>query len=312
MVISGIKLSHLDNETHLQFHRTNQTELSSRPAVVNIVANVIGLYNTAVELEAKLVDAERSSKYTEKIAEADRKRDKFVVGLSLAVNSMLRHPDPATVEAAETVSLRLKAFRTSIENKRYEAESSAVQILLVDLKSTFAAEVVTLGIGSWVDGLSIAETEFDELFGKRNSEWADRPGEKLRDVRKRVDDLYREMVTLIDAYGALNGYDVTDEYVRKMNVVIKYYNDHIPHSRKKDLDAADINDVPDQIYEGKPVTPLPVVYYEGEELVFTVDYELSYHDNNRPGTAKITVHGKGKYKGIKDVSFKILGMVNGN
>jgi hypothetical protein len=118
------------------------------------------------------------------------------------------------------------------------------------------------------------------------------------------------MVTLIDAYGALNGYDVTGEFVREMNRVIKYFNDHIPHQKKIDLDATTIDDVPDQIYAGEPLFTLPVVYYEGKKLLFTVDYEVSYHDNDRPGTAKITVHGKCEYTGIKEVSFKITGMVN--
>jgi hypothetical protein len=310
MNIQKCKLEHLDNETHLKFIRTAQEEISSRPAIVNIVANVIGVFNTKVELEAKLVDAARSSQYTEKIANADSRRDKAVVGLSLAVDSSLRHPDPEVLDAAKRISLRLKAFRTAIENKRYEAESTAIQILLTDLRSTYATDVETLKIGSWVDEMSYAETYFDELFAKRNSEWAGRPQEKLRDVRKKVDEYYRGMVTLIDAYGALNGYDVTGEFIRKLNITVKYFNDHIPHSRKKDLDAADIDDVPDQVYEGEPVFPLPVVYYVGKKLLFTIDYELSYHDNDRPGTAKITIHGKGKFKGIKEVSFKILGMVN--
>jgi hypothetical protein len=51
---------------------------------------------------------------------------------------------------------------------------------------------------------------------------------------------------------------------------------------------------------------LPKVTYEGKELVFTKDYELSYHDNGRPGTAAVIIHGKGAFKGTKTVSFNII------
>jgi hypothetical protein len=274
------------------------------------VANLMGAFNTAVEVEASLVDASKNSEYTEKLAVADRRRDQAVIGMSQTVDAALRYFDPTVVNAAKRISLRLKDFRTLIEDKPYEEESAAVKILVLDLKSRFAADVDILKIGGWVDELSYAETDFDELFAKRNTEWAGRPQGKLVDARKQVDVYYREMVTLIDAYGALNGYDITGEFVRELNLDIKYFNDHIYHSGRKDLDAATIEDIPDQIYAGEPLFPMPVVSYEGEKLLFTVDYEVSYHDNNRPGTAKITVHGKGKYKGIKEVSFNITGMVN--
>jgi hypothetical protein len=271
---------------------------------------MMGAFNTIVELEAKLVDAVTSSPYTKLIADADRRRDKAVAGITLTVNAALRHVNPDIVEAARRIELLLKAFRSTIENKPYEEESSAVQILISDLMSTYADEVKTLNLQEWIDELSAAQMTFDSLFEQRNDEWAARPQENLRAVRKKVNEYYREMITLIEAYGKLNGYDVTGEFILKLNREVKYFNDHIHHKGKKDIDAADIDDIPDQVYAGEPLFPMPVVYYEGEKLLFTIDYEVSYHDNDRPGTAKITVHGKGEYTGIKEVSFKITGMVN--
>jgi hypothetical protein len=59
------------------------------------------------------------------------------------------------------------------------------------------------------------------------------------------------------------------------------------------------------VYEGVPVVVLPKVFYEKKELVFSVDYELSYRDNNRPGTASVFVHGKGAYKGKRLMTFTV-------
>jgi hypothetical protein len=51
---------------------------------------------------------------------------------------------------------------------------------------------------------------------------------------------------------------------------------------------------------------MPEVFYEDEKLVFTSDYELSYRDNRKPGTALVTIHGKGRFKGKKQISFNIV------
>ncbi|MDR1562205.1 MAG: hypothetical protein LBS54_03830, partial [Dysgonamonadaceae bacterium] len=128
----------------------------------------------------------------------------------------------------------------------------------------------------------------------------------LSDVRKRVNIIYRNMIVLIDAYGALNGYDVTGEFVRRLNSEITYFNEHSHHHAKKDIDKATVNDIPPQVYDDEPVVPMPEVFYDDKKLVFTRDYELSYHDNDGPGTALVTIHGKGLYKGRKQVSFNIV------
>jgi hypothetical protein len=51
---------------------------------------------------------------------------------------------------------------------------------------------------------------------------------------------------------------------------------------------------------------LPEVFYEGEKLVFSKDYDLTYGKNNAPGTASVSIHGKGAYKGVKNISFNII------
>ncbi|MDR1561557.1 MAG: DUF6261 family protein, partial [Dysgonamonadaceae bacterium] len=300
------RLEHYRNEAHFQMMSLFQKRLAADPAVVNIVANLMGAFNTEVELESKLVDAVLSSPYTEQLANTDKRLDRAIVGLSATIEADLHHYNPLMVEAARKIALRLKAFRGEIENKPYEEESAAVKILLNDLQTTYSAEVGTLSLSGWVFEISDAQTTFEELFLKRDDEWASRPTEKLPDVRKRVNVIYRNMVELIDAYGALNGYSVTGEFVGKVNSDITYFNEHIHGHAKKEIDKATVNDIPPQVYADEPVVPMPEVFYDDKKLVFTRDYELSYRDNDGPGTALVTIHGKGSYKGRKQVSFNIV------
>lgn len=58
-------------------------------------------------------------------------------------------------------------------------------------------------------------------------------------------------------------------------------------------------------YDGKAKTPSVTVKLDGKTLVLNTDYTVSYSDNIKAGTAKVTITGKGKYTGTKTVSFTI-------
>ncbi|MDR1864676.1 MAG: hypothetical protein LBR08_03800, partial [Bacteroidales bacterium] len=139
------------------------------------------------------------------------------------------------------------------------------------------------------------------------TELAGRPQERLRDVRKRIDAVYRLMVERIDAYSVLHKDDpACMQFVGELNREIAYFNEHTHRHAKTDIAHAVVASIPDRHYEGEPVIVLPEVMYEGKKLVFTVDYEVSYKNNSAPGTATLTVHGKGSFKGQKAVSFNII------
>ena len=58
-------------------------------------------------------------------------------------------------------------------------------------------------------------------------------------------------------------------------------------------------------YTGRAIEPKPTVKYNGKKLTLNTDYTLSYSNNTDPGTAKLTITGKGGYTNSKDVEFKI-------
>jgi hypothetical protein len=306
MKILKIRLDHLRNEAHLQFIATVREKISEYPSVASIVANLTDKFNTEIELESKLVDAARNSWYTERLYDTDQLRNRYLAGLNATINAARHHFDPVVVDAAHTIYLRLKSFPGYIEQKSYEEESTAVKILVSDLKSKYAEQVETLKLDGWISAISGAQTDFDEIFILRNKEWAARPTEKLVDVRKLVDATYRNIVGQIDAWSLLNGDDITGEFVRILNTEITYFKDHIHRRAKKDIDRATVSSIAGQVYSGEPAVPVPEVFYDGMKLVFMRDYTVSYHDNDRPGTALVIIHGKGRFTGLKRVSFNIV------
>lgn len=72
------------------------------------------------------------------------------------------------------------------------------------------------------------------------------------------------------------------------------------------IDKAAVSKIPNQIWSDTPVTPKPTVTLDGKVLAEGTDYELSYEDNDRPGTAAVIITGKGAYTGTVRVEFQIV------
>lgn len=77
-----------------------------------------------------------------------------------------------------------------------------------------------------------------------------------------------------------------------------------------DLNESTISSVATQIYNSTPLKPKVTVTYEGKTLVQNVDYKLTYANNTKIGTAKITITGIGAYVGSKTKTFKIVAKKN--
>lgn len=63
--------------------------------------------------------------------------------------------------------------------------------------------------------------------------------------------------------------------------------------------------VASQQYTGRPLTPAVTVRVGGRTLVANVDYTVSYSGNVNPGTARVTITGRGNYNGTKSATFSI-------
>jgi pyrimidine operon attenuation protein/uracil phosphoribosyltransferase len=104
----------------------------------------------------------------------------------------------------------------------------------------------------------------------------------------------------------MNGENVTGQFILKFNDELTYFKDHDHHHAAKNIDKAVVASIPDQEWKGEPVVLIPDVMYEGKKLAFAKDCELSYHKNDKPGTASVIIHGKNAFKGSKTGSFNIV------
>jgi hypothetical protein len=310
MKINTINFSKLRNEAHYEFLLVVYHLLDGFPEVKNLIGALYAAFLDLLQLEKKLLDAARLSIYTQKLADLDLRIDRDVSGIKAAVNAALYSLTPAVVEAAHQLQARLKEFG-DIKTKSYEEESAAIEVLLNDFMGAYSSQATLLGLTSWIADLQAAESEFAALFSQRNAELSNRPKERLKDVRRQIEQLYYQITGVVDANIVLNGEATCGEFVRQLNEQVKYFNEHSHHQTKHDLAPAAVDSIADQLLDNGAATPIPVVHLTNDKgvtvkLIFAKDFTLTYKDNNRVGTASVIIHGKGAYKGTKMVSFNIV------
>lgn len=71
------------------------------------------------------------------------------------------------------------------------------------------------------------------------------------------------------------------------------------------ISKCSVESIGTKYYTGKAIKPNPKVKYKGKYLIKNTDYTLTYKNNVKPGTASVTIKGKGKYTGTKTIKFKI-------
>jgi hypothetical protein len=311
--ISAVHLNFFRNEEHYEFLVVFRDLLLTFPAAQQAVAIFYDTLVSQIEREEQLINAMRKSDYTRRIAEADRRIDRAIVGMRQTIAGAMHHFDAATVEAAQSLYNRFEAFG-DITRKSYEEETADVNILIHDLQSSeYASKVALIGLSPWVSELQAAETAFELLVKQRNTETAHKPQEHLRDVRRESDILCRRMFDRIDSAATMDEAGTYDAFIAEINARIAYFNRHTHRHARRDIsvgDACVLESVPDQLYTGRAVTPLPRACYREEgkptvELVFAHDFSVTYKNNLDVGTADLILHGKGAYKGQKKTTFNI-------
>lgn len=76
--------------------------------------------------------------------------------------------------------------------------------------------------------------------------------------------------------------------------------------KKRSLSSVTVSSIVSQPYIGSAIKPSVTVKYSSKTLKKGIDYNVSYSNNTKIGTAKITLTGTGNFTGTKTQSFKIV------
>jgi len=171
-------------------------------------------------------------------------------------------------------------------------------------------------------------TVYDKVYKKTKNAYKSTPkitdldGKTLKagtDYEKNIEYTYKNNVTLDDGTVRKAGEIVgTNDIVPAGTVIVvtvtgkgNYNSNSVLTGAyrivQSDIKSAKVK-IPDQIYTGKEIEPdkSQMIVKIGKQELTANDFDIvSYSNNIKKGTAKVTIKGKGNYGGTKTVSFKI-------
>ena len=263
--------------------------------------------------------------------------------INLTVNEIVK--SETIIEMEENVSLKatygdeLVAAPTVTVREGYDGKISYKSSNESVVKVAADGKLTVVGAGKAVITISGSETNYClapadvtyeveiekaaikpsvTLEGWTYSEKAKTPVVKDNPGKGKETYTYKVKGAADDTYSATVPTDAGDYTVK---VVVAETNNYLGGEATADFTISPkalaenmVEDVEDQVYNGFAIEPKPVVKDGKQELVEGTDYTITYSDNNAPGTATITITGKGNYKGSITIEFsiKVKGDVSGD
>jgi hypothetical protein len=302
------------------FHlRTNELKLASLAGladetlfVVEPQASLLG--DTGVRMVAKLradntvmkteMDKPRKSLFTVRIKQANDICDATIDDIKRSIKTGAKSTFGDKASAGEKLEHFMHPFwhldREPLMNQ-ISMTDEMLSRYMADEDMQHAAE--TLAITEQFHVLISQNYTLSDLYNKRLDEYSEGTpaASSLRDT---VAEDYNAVCEVIVRTVTTNPEEeALVKLFNKTNDIRKKYSALLP--AKIDLSGAVTEPLPTYVHTGKAITPIPVLYYEGEELVFAVDFSVTYKNNVEVGEATAIMHGKGRFNGQHIRKFNI-------
>ena len=311
-------LWHYTNAEHIEFHKTAYEIINRHKDVINAPA-LLSAWQDKIAQEAAIYKWIRSSEFTAKKAEIDRERDRVLSGITGMLHAYEKHFDPAIRDKARHV-LRLIDNYHNLEHSGYDSETAGIDSILEKLAgSDYLPDVQALALGQWLTELARLNTLFKRYAADTEQEQVEKPGIAPQAARRETDAALRLITQRITAIVVIDGPEESAGLIAEYNVHVNHYNTLVKEHYgrlhvKTDISGGEVDPIGTQPWTGKTVNVIPGVKIRRTEkdgtvtvveLVFSVDFTVSYKNNVGPGTATLIITGIGKYTGEIVTTFNI-------
>ncbi|HCR77543.1 MAG TPA: hypothetical protein DIW37_14290 [Chryseobacterium sp.] len=190
------------------------------------IQNQLPAYNSAL-------DQIRASEETEKIAGADKVRDKDVQALKDSLKPYRNAKTDAEKDAYTSLKLLLDQYK-GVEDAAYEEETNKLNLLVAKLQSPeYSSHVATLGIVKFVNHLADSNTAFNDLFSHRSYQTSQKQVYDVKALRKSLTDDYRQMTDYISVMANLKADPFYKDVLAVVNNPRKYFSDVLAKRKGK-------------------------------------------------------------------------------
>ena len=214
-------------KTHLRilewfwFHHDSNNVFVAHNLPTDVFPNLwsihLALFNSADVIIKPLM----KSQYTEAIKEADQARDKAVKNLVKAIELFMDdNADNAAIVEAGKRALRLIKGYGNIPSLPYTQETGAIYNLTQDFKILYPDDVTLLNLTERLQVIEDKNNAFDALMDIRYDEKANKPNEKVKDIRRELDESFDKLIISVESYLLNTPAHGLEEFVNKMNAII--------------------------------------------------------------------------------------------
>lgn len=195
------------------------------PAALKI-QQLFTIFEQLYQEEDECVVIVQKSVYTQQITDANVRRNTTFRGLADSVNTALKHFNPDIVESARRLKILFDTYG-NIAQLSSDAETSTIYNLIQELQGKYAGDAAKIGINDWIDELQSNNNTYIELLQIRTIETSQKTKGTLREIRPKIDELYRKITQSIEVFTWL----VQDEksaaacnnFIKQFNPVIQRY-----------------------------------------------------------------------------------------
>ena len=238
--IKSVDLSTFQNNEHGQFHSVIKAEIATETPQKLGVIKFFPSYVDDVTAELASIEVEQGSQHTKGIEKADLFRDQLYRSFVLQIRSCLIDYDPAVQDAAERI-IRIVDQVGDMRRQAYNKESETLTSFTNQLQNNYAADVALCSATDKLTKLVNANNFFIANFGTRTAEVSARISGDVRVARVATDEVYKNMVYIINAQVLLNGEADYSTFIDKVNYQIDYYKATINRRRNPGKDDKDDN-----------------------------------------------------------------------
>lgn len=263
--------------------------------------------NTAMKAE---LDKPRSSLLTAQIKQANDICDATLEDIKRSIKAGSKSTFADKASAGELMEHFMKPF-WNINKQPLLSQITLTGELLTRYAADLALQQAAQTIA--VDGLFTAlapqNAALWNLYNQRLAEYAaETPA--ASGLRNTVAEDYNAVCDII--LRTVNVEPVPEALVtvfNETNSIRRKYSALLP--AKTDIAGAVTEPLQSYEYTGMAITPIPVLFYDGQPLVFAVDFSVTYKDNVEVGEATVIMHGKGRFTGTHTRKFNIVRTVKG-
>ena len=224
--ISSISLTSMANAAHFLFMSNMVDRAEKDSAVAETCAAQVTALRTAVTTEDENLQVSAKSLTTDKIAEADKERDKLYAGYKKAVAGYEGFPDERIAEAAKVLGQHIKDYKINPQ-MQLDKETGLLVNFIQDLEGTFAPHVAALNLGAFVERLKAANEALRELTGQRTDERSAKTAGALKAARAASDEAYRTFVMHVNAHALIEGDAAYSAFIDYANAEIGHFKQEV-------------------------------------------------------------------------------------